>query len=63
MAPKRLTPVRVLLVADTHIGFDDPLRPRVQRRRRGPDFLANFERALAPDSMNVTAVFPRPRTP
>lgn len=35
-------------MADTHLGFDLPLRPRVKRRRRGPDFFANFERALAP---------------
>lgn len=40
--------LRVLLVADTHLGFDLPMRPRVERRRRGPDFFANFERALAP---------------
>ncbi len=40
--------LRVLLVADTHLGFDLPHRPRVERRRRGPDFFANFERALAP---------------
>jgi exonuclease SbcD len=40
--------VRVLLVADTHLGFDDPPHGRVERRRRGPDFLANFERALTP---------------
>ncbi len=40
--------VRVLLVADTHLGFDLPLRPRVERRRRGPDFFTNFECALAP---------------
>jgi exonuclease SbcD len=40
--------VRLLLVADTHLGFDLPFRPRVQRRRRGPDFFANFERALQP---------------
>ena len=40
--------VRILLVADTHIGFDWPRRPRIERRRRGPDFLANLERALAP---------------
>lgn len=38
--------IRVLLVADTHLGFDLPIRPRVERRRRGPDFFANFERAL-----------------
>lgn len=40
--------MRILLVADTHIGFDLPQRPRVERRRRGHDFLANFRRALAP---------------
>ena len=39
---------RVLLLADTHLGFDLPFRPRVERRRRGPDFFANFERALEP---------------
>lgn len=41
-------PVRVLFLADTHLGFDLPTAPRVARRRRGPDFLANFRRALAP---------------
>ena len=40
--------LRVLLLADTHIGFDEPRRPRVRRRRRGPDFLACFRRALRP---------------
>jgi DNA repair exonuclease SbcCD nuclease subunit len=40
--------IRILLVADTHLGFDFPFRPRVQRRRRGPDFFENFERALQP---------------
>ncbi len=39
---------RVLMVADTHLGFDLPFRPRIQRRRRGPDFFANFKRALKP---------------
>ena len=43
-----MSPLRVLLVADTHLGFDLPLRPRVARRRRGPDFFANFARALEP---------------
>jgi DNA repair exonuclease SbcCD nuclease subunit len=47
MSPSVRT-VRVLLVADTHIGFDLPVRPRIQRRRRGHDFVANFERALQP---------------
>lgn len=38
--------VRVVLVADTHLGFDLPLRPRVERRRRGNDFFANYHRVL-----------------
>lgn len=36
------------MLADSHLGFDLPSRPRVERRRRGHDFLANHERALAP---------------
>ncbi len=40
--------MRVLFLADTHLGFDDPLRPRVERRRRGPEFYDNFRRALEP---------------
>ncbi len=40
--------VRILLLADTHMGLDLPLRPRTQRRRRGLDFLANMRRALEP---------------
>jgi len=40
--------VHVLLVADSHLGLDLPDRPRVERRRRGPDFFANLERALEP---------------
>lgn len=51
MGEKPHRPLRVLLVADTHLGFDLPLRPRVERRRRGPDFFANFESALAPAIM------------
>jgi len=39
---------RILFLADTHLGFDFPLRPRVNRRRRGDDFFANFRTALAP---------------
>jgi exonuclease SbcD len=37
----------MLFLADTHLGFDQPVRPKVKRRRRGPDFLANFRRVLA----------------
>jgi exonuclease SbcD len=45
---KRNRRLRILLLADTHLGFDLPLRPKVERRRRGADFFANFDRALAP---------------
>ncbi len=40
--------VRALFLADTHLGLDLPVNPRVERRRRGHDFLANYLRALAP---------------
>ena len=35
-------------IVDTHLGFDLPFRARIKRRRRGPDFFVNFERALMP---------------
>ena len=34
--------VKILFVADTHLGIDWPARPRVQRRRRGDDFFGNY---------------------
>jgi len=40
--------IRILLLADSHLGFDLPVRPRVVRRRRGHDFLANYAAALKP---------------
>ncbi|MBC7895174.1 MAG: metallophosphoesterase [Cytophagaceae bacterium] len=40
--------MRILLLADSHLGIDLPSRPRVERRRRGHDFLANYALALAP---------------
>jgi DNA repair exonuclease SbcCD nuclease subunit len=40
--------LRILLLADSHLGFDLPLRPQVRRRRRGHDFLANHRRSLTP---------------
>jgi DNA repair exonuclease SbcCD nuclease subunit len=40
--------IRILFLADTHLGFDLPFRPRIERRRRGPEFFANFKRALQP---------------
>lgn len=45
---------RILFLADTHLGFDMPVRPRVARRRRGPDFFRNYERVL--DSVSVHRV-------
>ncbi len=42
---------RILLLADTHLGFDMPIRPRVDRRRRGPDFFISYERVL--DAVSV----------
>jgi DNA repair exonuclease SbcCD nuclease subunit len=39
---------RLLFLSDTHLGLDLPQRPRVARRRRGPEFFAAFESALAP---------------
>ena len=40
--------IKVLLLADTHLGFDLPSRTRVEKRRRGPDFFANTRLALEP---------------
>lgn len=40
-------PIRILFLADSHLGLDLPANPRVARRRRGHDFLANHEAALA----------------
>ena len=40
--------MRLLFLADTHLGIDLPARPRVDRPRRGEDFSRNYERALAP---------------
>jgi DNA repair exonuclease SbcCD nuclease subunit len=37
--------IRTVFVSDTHLGFDEPERPRVERRRRGPDFWRSFDRA------------------
>jgi DNA repair exonuclease SbcCD nuclease subunit len=40
--------IKILFIADTHLGFDLPLSPRVKRRRRGIDFFQNFRKALEP---------------
>jgi len=47
--PSRPTsPVRLLFLSDTHLGYDLPARPRAVRRRRGDDFFRCYEAALAP---------------
>ncbi len=38
--------IRIVLLTDTHLGYDFPVRPRVERRRRGPDFFDKFQRVL-----------------
>ena len=39
--------IRIVFCADTHLGFDFPLRPKVKRRRRGQDFFDNYQRVLS----------------
>lgn len=39
--------LKILLLADTHLGFDYPVKPRVERARRGDDFFNNFKQILA----------------
>ena len=38
--------MQILFFADTHLGFDFPIHPRIQRRRRGIDFYTNYARVL-----------------
>lgn len=38
--------IRLIFLADTHLGFDYPIRPRIERRRRGEDFFNNFQQVL-----------------
>jgi len=40
--------IRILFIADTHLGFDYTFNPRIERRRRGDDFFRNYEIALKP---------------
>ncbi len=44
--PHKSSHIRLILLADTHLGFDYPIRPRIERRRRGFDFFDNFQRVL-----------------
>src|SRR5262249_43120725 len=68
--PRVSTDIRILLLADTHLGFDLPLQPRIGRRRRGHDFFANYATALAPALagevdlvVHAGDVFDRPSVP
>ena len=38
--------IKVLFFADSHLGFDFPIRPRIHRRRRGWDFFKNYQLIL-----------------
>ncbi|NJO88054.1 MAG: hypothetical protein HC831_03125 [Chloroflexia bacterium] len=38
--------VKIVFLADTHLGFDFSLRPKKERRRRGNDFFNNFDKVL-----------------
>lgn len=38
--------IRFIFFSDTHLGFDFPVRPRINRRRRGQDFFDNFQKVL-----------------
>jgi len=40
--------IKILFIADTHLGFDLPFKPRIQRRRRGVDFFNNYKLVLRP---------------
>ncbi len=38
--------LHILFLSDTHLGFDEPERPRSKRPRRGPDFFRTFHQAV-----------------
>ena len=40
------TEIRIILVSDTHLGFDLPRNPRIAKERRGEDFFGNFATVL-----------------
>ncbi|MEM6990614.1 MAG: exonuclease SbcCD subunit D [Myxococcota bacterium] len=51
-----MSPVRMLVVSDTHVGYDFPARPRSGRRVRGQDFVDNFQAALQPAHEGVVDI-------
>ena len=44
--PMEPDPIKILFFADTHLGFDLPRQPRIERRRRGEDFFKNYLQVL-----------------
>jgi DNA repair protein SbcD/Mre11 len=39
--------IKIIFLADSHLGFDYPLRPKKEKRRRGIDFFHNFDEVLS----------------
>ena len=38
--------LKIVFFADTHLGVDYPINPKVDRRRRGEDFFDNYKKVL-----------------
>lgn len=38
--------IKIIFLSDTHLGFDYPIRPKKEKRRRGIDFFNNFDKVL-----------------
>jgi len=38
--------IRIVFFADTHLGVDYPINPKIERRRRGVDFFDNYRKVL-----------------
>jgi DNA repair exonuclease SbcCD nuclease subunit len=41
-----LTTHKILFFADSHLGFDLPRQPRIERRRRGEDLIQNYQHVI-----------------
>lgn len=38
--------IKILFFGDSHLGYDLPVRPRIERRRRGEEFFSNYQHIL-----------------
>lgn len=38
--------LKIVFFADTHLGVDYPINPKIERRRRGEDFFVNYQKVL-----------------